>query len=300
MTLPEEIQETQNLQGQAQDQPGLEHEMSPAPVFDKILNEYKMQFEDYWAVGKLKHKSAIITGGDSGIGRAVAVLFAKEGVDRILLVYTEKEQKDAEETKKLLGDTKVILMPIDIGSPDPCKEIAETAAKEFGHIDLLVNNAGEQHVCENIEDIDPQMVERTFRTNIMAMIWLSKYCVPHMPRGSKIINCASVTAYKGMPVLLDYSATKGAIVSFTRSLALQVASKGIRVNAVAPGPIWTPLIPASFGEEGTKKFGKHSVPLGRVGHPVECATCFVFLASGESSFMTGQVLHCNGGSVVNG
>jgi NAD(P)-dependent dehydrogenase (short-subunit alcohol dehydrogenase family) len=249
--------------------------------------------------GKLKNKVAVITGGDSGIGRAVAVLFAKEGCD-IVISYLN-EHKDAEETRQKIADEgrKCLLIPGDIGEEEFCKGIIEKTVKEFGNINILVNNAAEQHPQDNLENITEEQLEKTFRTNIFSFFFMSKAAVPHMKHGDCIINTTSVTAYRGSNHLLDYSSTKGAIVTFTRSLSQNLAIKGIRVNAVAPGPIWTPLIPSTFPEEHVKSFGS-DVPLGRVGQPEEVAPCYLFLASNDSSYMTGQVLHPNGGEVVNG
>jgi NAD(P)-dependent dehydrogenase (short-subunit alcohol dehydrogenase family) len=194
---------------------------------------------------------------------------------------------------------RAALLSGDIGRPEFCQQIVESTLREFGRLDILVNNAAEQHVAESLTDITDEQLERTFRTNIFAQFYLTRSALPHLRKGSCIINTTSVTAYAGSPKLLDYSSTKGAIVSFTRSLAINLAEKGIRVNAVAPGPIWTPLIPASFGEEKVQKFGQDT-PLGRAGQPSEVAASFVFLASDDASYITGQVLHPNGGRIVNG
>ncbi len=249
--------------------------------------------------GRLKGKTAIITGGDSGIGRAVAVAFAREGAD-ILVVYLN-EDKDAQDTRQLVEQQgrKCTLLAGDVGEESFCQQAVNQANQQFGKLDIVVNNAGEQHTAESLEQISQQQLERTFRTNIFSMFYLSKAALPLLKPGSCIINTASITAYKGNPALLDYSSTKGAIVTFTRSLSLQLAAKGIRVNAVAPGPIWTPLIPSTFPPDKIENFGK-DVPLGRPGQPDEVAPAYVFLASDEASYITGQTIHVNGGEVVNG
>lgn len=254
---------------------------------------------DYVGCGKLRDKIALITGGDSGIGRAVAVLYAKEEAD-VSIVYFN-EHKDARETKRLVEGQgrKCILIAGDIGDEKFCRSAVAQTRRELGKINILVNNAAEQHPQESITKITAKQLERTFRTNIFSMFYLTKAVMRHFKNGGVIINCASVTAYQGSPQLLDYSATKGAIVAFTRSLSQALAKKKIRVNAVAPGPIWTPLIPSTFPAKEVATFGSDT-PLGRAGEPEEVATSFVFLASDDSSYMTGQVLHPNGGRVVNG
>ncbi|MDQ3459895.1 MAG: SDR family oxidoreductase [Deinococcota bacterium] len=270
--------------------PGLETEMRPQPAFDR---------PDYKGSGKLDAKVALITGGDSGIGRAVSVLYAREGAD-VAVVYLN-EHEDAAETKRQVEEEgrRCLLIPGDIGDEGFCREAVEKTVREFGSLDVLVNNAAEQHPQESLSDISSEQLERTFRTNIFAQFYLSKAALEHLSEGSAIVNCASVTAYQGNPKLIDYSATKGAIVAFTRSLSQALVEKGIRVNAVAPGPIWTPLIPSTFPADEVASFGSQ-VPMKRVGQPEEVATCFVFLASDDASYMTGQVLHPNGGNVVNG
>ncbi len=270
-------------------QPGREAVMFPPPQF----------MPKFPGSGKLKDKVAVISGGDSGIGRACAVLFAREGA-KIAIVYLE-EDNDAEETAELVEDegSEAILLRGDIGDKAFCEEaITETLAK-FGKIDVVVNNAAEQHVQEDLTGITEEQLERTFRTNVYGYFFLTQAALPHLDAGASIINTTSVTAYRGSPQLIDYAATRGAIVSFTRSLADALAKKKIRVNAVAPGPIWTPLIPASFDAEKVAKHGTKA-PLGRVGQPNEVAPCHLFLACDESSYMSGQVLHPNGGEVVNG
>ncbi|MBP2314430.1 SDR family oxidoreductase [Azospirillum soli] len=270
--------------------PGHQGEMTPQPATDK---------PEYRGSGKLRDKVAIITGGDSGIGRATAILFAREGA-KVGIVYLN-EDEDAEETRRLVtqeGQPCTVLRG-DVGDEEMCRRAVARMIEEHGRLDILVNNAAEQHPQQTIEDITAEQLEQTFRTNIFAYFFMAKAALPHMTEGGVIINTTSVTAYKGNPMLLDYSSTKGAIVAFTRSLALSVADRGIRVNGVAPGPIWTPLIPSTFPEEKVEKFGS-DVPMKRAGQPDEVAPCYVFLASSDSSYMSGQVLHPNGGSVVNG
>lgn len=282
---------SQTLPPQQQDrQPGLQSEMHPQPE----SGEHR-----YRAAGKLKGRVAVITGGDSGIGRAVAVAYAKEGADLLVCYYDE--HGDAKETQRLVQaeGRRCELLAGDIGDESHCDEVVARAVQAFGRIDILVNNAAEQHVAKRLEDIGTEQLERTFRTNFFGMFLLTRAALPHMDSGAAIVNTTSVTAYRGSPGLIDYSATKGAIVAFTRSLSKSLAERGIRVNAVAPGPIWTPLIPASFSAEEVAKFGADT-PLKRPGQPEEVAPCYVFLASEDASYMTGQVLHPNGGDVVNG
>jgi len=271
-------------------QPGREHKMKPRP---------RAKDEKHRGSGKLKGRVAIITGGDSGIGRAVAIAFAKEGAD-VAIVYLE-ERKDAQETDRLVKDEgrKCLLIEGDVGSEEFCRKAVEQTVKEFGRLDILVNNAAEQHPQESIEKITQKQLEGTFRTNIFSMFFMVKAAMKHLKKGAAIINTTSVTAYKGSPHLLDYSATKGAITTFTRSLSQSLADKCIRVNGVAPGPIWTPLIPSTFPAKEVETFGS-DVPLGRPGQPEEVGPSYVFLASDDSSYMTGQVLHPNGGTIVNG
>jgi len=270
-------------------QPGIESEMTPKPKSDDTK---------YQGSGKLRNKVALITGGDSGIGRAVAIFFAKEGAD-VAIAYLN-EHDDAKETKKLVEQEgrKCITLAGDIGDEEFCQAAVQKTVDELGKLDILVNNAAEQHPQESIEDITAEQLERTFRTNIFSMFYLSKAALKHLKEGSTIINTTSVTAYKGNQQLLDYSSTKGAIVAFTRSLSQSLVEKKIRVNGVAPGPIWTPLIPATFPEDKVASFGKQ-VPMQRAGQPEEIAPCYVFLASDDSSYMSGQILHPNGGEVVN-
>lgn len=271
-------------------QPGRESEMDPLPVYDDPSMP---------GSGRLRDKVALITGGDSGIGRAVAVAYAKEGAD-VAIVYLE-EGEDAEETCRVVEQYQRRCLKIagDVGDEQFCRDAVNRCLEHFGQLDILVNNAGEQHVREDLTEIHSADLERIFRTNVFSMFYFVGAALPHLKPGSTIINSTSITAYQGHPALIDYSATKGAILAYTRSLSQRLADDEIRVNGVAPGPVWTPLIPASFPEEQVEKFGTNK-PLGRAGQPVEVAPCYVFLASRESSFMTGQVLHPNGGTVVNG
>jgi NAD(P)-dependent dehydrogenase (short-subunit alcohol dehydrogenase family) len=272
-----------------QRQPGREHKMKPRP---------RSEDEKHRRSGKLRNKVAIITGGDSGIGRAVAVAFAKEGAD-VAIVYLE-EHKDGNETRRLVEENarRCLLVSGDVGQENFCRKAVEQIVKQLGKIDILVNNAAEQHPQESIEKITEKQLERTFRTNIFSYFFMVKAAMKHLKKGATIINTTSVTAYKGSAHLLDYSSTKGAITAFTRSLSQALADKDIRVNGVAPGPIWTPLIPSTFPAKEVETFGS-DVPLGRPGQPEEIAPSFVFLASDDSSYMTGQILHPNGGTVVN-
>jgi len=271
-------------------QPGREYEMSPRPRFEPA---------PYTGSGKLLGKVALVTGGDSGIGRAVSILFAREGAD-VAVVYLN-EHRDARETSRLVQqeNRRCELFPGDVGDEGFCQQVVQQAAKRFGHLDILVNNAAEQHPQPGIEKVSARQLERTFRTNIFSMFFLTKAALKYLKPGSAIINTTSVTAYKGNKQLIDYSSTKGAIVAFTRSLSQALAEKQIRVNAVAPGPIWTPLIPSTYPDEKVSEFGADT-PLKRPGEPMEVAPAYVFLASNDSSYMTGQVLHPNGGTVING
>ncbi|MEK5210844.1 SDR family oxidoreductase [Bacillus sp. FSL R5-0603] len=269
-------------------QPGFEYLMDPRPVFNKPKK-----------AKKLEGKTAIITGGDSGIGRAVSVLFAKEGAN-VVIVYLNEHQ-DAEETKQYVEKegVKCLLIAGDVGDEAFCNDVVGQASQVFPSIDILVNNAAEQHVQPSIEKITSHQLIRTFQTNIFSMFYLTKAVLPHLKKGSSIINTASITAYKGNKTLIDYSATKGAIVTFTRSLSQSLVQQGIRVNAVAPGPIWTPLIPASFAAKDVEVFGS-DVPMERPGQPVEVAPSYLYLASDDSTYVTGQTIHVNGGTIVNG
>lgn len=280
-TPPEQVQDRQ---------PGTEPPMNPQP---------KSVDDNYRGSGKLNGKVAIVTGGDSGIGKAVSIYFAKEGAD-IAISYLD-EDEDAKETKELVEKEgrKCLLIRGDVGQEKHCKKMIEGVIDEFGKLDILVNNAGEQHPQKSLLDITDEQLQRTFRTNIFSIFYITKAALPHLKEGSAIINTASITAYKGSPGLLDYSATKGAIVSFTRSLSENLISKGIRVNGVAPGPIWTPLIPSTFSAEHVGSFGA-SQPMERPGQPHELAPAYVYLASDDSSYVSGQMIHVNGGEVLNG
>lgn len=270
-------------------QPGIEKEMSPEPIYDD---------KDYKGAGKLKGKTALITGGDSGIGRAVAVAFAKEGAD-VAIAYLD-EHEDAEDTVKAIESygVKAFKSATDISDVDNCKQLVEDVVSELGQLNILVNNAGKQFPQDDFLAITPDQLKETFETNIFSMFYLSQAAIPHMQKGDSIINTSSVTAYRGSSELIDYSATKGAITSFTRSLSQSLAEKGIRVNSVAPGPIWTPLIPATFDAE---KVGKHGgdTPMERRGQPAEVAPAYVYFASKDSTYATGQAIHVNGGDFIS-
>lgn len=271
-------------------QPGIESLMNPRPVFDN---------PHYIGSGKLSGKVAIITGGDSGQGRAIAVAFAKEGAD-VVIVYLN-EHTDAAETKQYVEQKgrKCLTVAGDIGSEAFCKQVAEQTMEQFGGIHILVNNAAEQHVRNNLEDITSEQMERTFRTNFFSVFYLTKAVLPYLKAGSTIINSASLTAYEGNEQLMDYSATKGAIVAFTRSLSKSLLSRSIRVNGVVPGTMWTPLIPASFPEAQVADWGMKN-PMKRAGQPFEVAPAYVYLASEDSSYVSGQFIHVTGGVVMNG
>jgi NAD(P)-dependent dehydrogenase (short-subunit alcohol dehydrogenase family) len=271
-------------------QPGIESKMRPRPVADEPSRA---------GCGKLEGKVALITGGDSGIGRAVAIAYAKEGAD-IAILYLD-EHGDAAETERLVREQgrRCIRIAGDVGRQAFCRVAVKRTVRELGRLDVLVNNAAEQHRASSIEDITEQQLERTFRTNVFALFFLTKAALPHLGPGSAIVNTTSVTAYRGSPELIDYASTKGAIAAFTRSLSQALSERKIRVNGVAPGPIWTPLIPSTFPSDKVAKFGS-DVPMGRAGEPVEVAPSFVFLASADAAYMSGQVLHPNGGEIVNG
>lgn len=264
-----------------------------------MLDQPQYEDPDYVPSGKLADKVALITGGDSGIGRAIALLFAKEGAN-IVINYLD-EHKDAEDTQEMILklNRKCLAIAGDISDPKFCRELVQKATIEFGKINILVNNAATQATKVDITQIPDDQIERTFQTNILSMFYLTKEVVPQMQQGDSIINTASVTAYQGSEHLVDYSSTKGAIVSFARSLSLNLITKGIRVNAVAPGPIWTPLIPSTMPADKVKEFGKDT-PMQRPGQPYEVAYSYLFLASKEASYISGQVIHPNGGQVVNG
>ena len=282
--------ENQTLPPQQQPEPGKEGLMNPRPEF---------RGEDYKAAGKLEGKVAIITGGDSGIGRSVAVLFAREGAD-VAILYLDQHQ-DADQTRKVVEEQGRICLTFagDVADRDVCRKVVDETLAKFGKLDILVNNAAEQHPQKGLEDISEEQWEKTFRTNIFGMFQITKAALPHLKEGASIINTTSVTAYKGSPQLLDYSATKGAITAFTRSLSMNLAERGIRVNGVAPGPIWTPLIPSTFDADKVAEFGAN-VPFKRPGQPDEVAPAYVYLASSDASYVSGQVIHVNGGTVVNG
>ncbi|MBP2645822.1 MAG: 3-oxoacyl-(acyl-carrier-protein) reductase [Firmicutes bacterium] len=270
-------------------QPGIETQMNPRPV---------SLSDSYHPAGKLANKAALISGGDSGIGRAVAYAFAKEGAD-VTIAYLN-EHEDANETKRqveALG-RRCFLFAGDIGQEQFCQQAVSETIKNLGRLDILVNNAAEQHVATSILNISSQQLERTFQTNIFSYFYLTKAALPHLKAGSTIINTTSITAYQGHEELIDYSATKGGIVTFTRSMSLSLLPNGIRVNGVAPGPVWTPLIPASFSEQHVAAFGQDT-PMKRAGQPAELAACYVFLASDDSAYMSGQILHANGGTIIN-
>ncbi|MGV2622983.1 UNVERIFIED_CONTAM: SDR family oxidoreductase [Halobacillus marinus] len=266
-------------------QPGMESEMQPLPL---------QADTDYQSGNKLQGKVALITGGDSGIGRSVAIGYAKEGAD-VAISYLE-EHEDAEHTKQLVEaeGRRAILIAGDVGDEDVCKQAVQRTVDELGQLDILVNNAAEQHPKDDLLDITTEQLESTFRTNIFSMFHLTKAAIPHLKQGGAIINTASINPYTGNPQLVDYTATKGAVVAFTRSMAQQLVDKGIRVNGVAPGPIWTPLIPATFPKEDVEEFGT-STPMGRPGQPVEHVGSYVLLASDDSTYITGQFIHINGG-----
>ena len=274
---------------QSQRMPGIEEKMDPKPIALKPQPSKK-----------LAGKVALITGGDSGIGRAVALLFAQEGAD-VAISYLS-EQRDADEVKRLVEEEfgqRCLLIAGDIRKERQCQKIVANTIKQFGKLDILVNNAATQTEQKSIINITDEQLYSTFETNIFSMFRITKFALPHLKKNSCIINTTSVTAYRGSPSLIDYSATKGAILTFTRSLAHNLIDKGIRVNAVAPGPIWTPLIVGSFDKRKVATFGS-DVPMKRAGEPAEVAPCYLFLASADSSYITGQVMHPNGGEIING
>ncbi|HEY3477071.1 MAG TPA: SDR family oxidoreductase [Anaerolineales bacterium] len=282
---PREMEAKPPFPEQEQEPVGLESEMEPQPDYGE---------ESYRGSGKLQGKAAVITGGDSGIGRAVALAFAREGAD-VLISYLD-EHSDAEETVRIVEKEGRRCIPVagDIGDEAHCRQIVQRAMDEFGRLDILVNNAAYQDVIESIEEVTEEMLLHTYRTNIFAMFYLCKAAMPHMQPGSTIVNTTSIQAYQPSPTLLPYSSTKGAILTFTKGLSEEAIKKGIRVNAVAPGPIWTPLIPASFPGEKVSKFGKDT-PMGRAGQPAELAPVFVFLASDDSTYITGECIGVTGG-----
>jgi len=276
--------------------PGRQHEMpGQAPVNDQLPTS-SGGYQLYKAAGKLAGKKALITGGDSGIGRAIAILYAMEGAES-MIVYLPEEDKDAQETKKLVEEKggKVHLLAADLRTSGACKKVVEKAVEKMGGINTLALNHGTQVMKESIADLSEEQWVNTFNTNIHPFFYLAKYVLPYMKRGDTIVTCASVNPYVGRPDLLDYTSTKGAIVAFTRALSNQQIGNGIRINCVCPGPIWTPLIPATMSEKAQEEF---TSPMGRPGQPSEVATCFVFLAGPDSSFISGQSLHPNGGTQV--
>ncbi len=273
-------------QTQMDQHPGLEQEMGPQPDYG---------YETYRGSGRLEGKKAVITGGDSGIGRAVALAFAREGAD-VVISYLSEEEPDAQETAEAVQEAgrTAVKVPGDISEESQCQALIQTAVDEFGGIDILVNNAAHQMTVSGIADVSTELLDRTFKTNIYAMFWLTKAALPHMREGGSIINVCSIQAYQPSPTLLPYSSTKGAIISFTKGLAMEVAQYGLRANSVAPGPVWTPIIPASMPAETVSQFGATN-PMGRPAQPAELAPAFVFLASQESSFVNGETLGVTGG-----
>lgn len=280
----------QDIKGQTQERPGREFKMDPEPIYDD---------PEYKGSGRLKDKVAIVTGGDSGIGRAVSVAYAKEGA-KLVIVYNIAD-KDANDTKKAIEgyNGSALLIKGDLKDRNFVKEVVKQTIDNYGKLDILVNNAAVQYPQNKFEDITDEQLMETFSTNIFAMFYLTREALPHLKEGSSIINTSSVTAFKGNPLLIDYSASKGAVTSFTRSLALYLADRKIRVNQVAPGPIWTPLIPSTFDTQHVESFGEDT-PLGRPGQPVELAEAYVFLASDGATYITGQTIHVNGGHIING
>lgn len=285
----EKVDEQVSAQTQ-EEQPGVEAEMKPEPIYDD---------ENYKGSGKLKGKNTLITGGDSGIGRAVAVAYAKEGANVAIAYLDEQENVDANKTVELIEKYggKAVKVRVDISEEENCEQLVEQVVNELGGLDILVNNAGKQFPQNDISAISEDQLRDTFETNFFGLFYMTKAAIKHMKKGDAIVNTSSVTAYNGSAGLLDYSATKGAITSFTRSLALNLAEKGIRVNAVAPGPIWTPLIPATFNGQKVKQHGADT-PVKRRGQPAENAPAYVFLASSDSSYITGQTIHVDGGDFV--
>ena len=272
-------------------QPGIDSKMEPFPIYER---------EDYKGSDKLKDKVAIITGGDSGIGKSVAIFFAHEGANSVIVYKDQNELEDAEATKERIEDLgqACLLLQGDLGESSFCQQVVEEMLETFGRIDILVNNAAEQHPQESLLDITDEQLEKTFRTNIFSMFYLTKATLPYLKEGASIINTTSITAYEGNDQLIDYASTKGAITAFTRSLAKNLVDKKIRVNGVAPGPIWTPLIPSTFDAEKVKSFGD-SAEMKRPGQPAELAPAYVYLASDDSTYVSGQVIHVNGGTVIN-
>ncbi|MDD4780521.1 MAG: SDR family oxidoreductase [Tissierellia bacterium] len=281
---------TKDIEGQTQQMPGKESRMEPEPIYDNV---------DCKGFGRLKGKTAIITGGDSGIGRAVSVAFAKEGCN-VVIVYNIADD-DANETKNVIEsyNGNAFLIKGNIKDSNICNKIIDDTVRHFGGLDIVVNNAAVQFPQTGLEFITDEQLDDTFRTNIYSMFYLTRAALPYLKEGSVIINTSSVTSYKGNKDLIDYSSSKGAVTSFTRSLSASLADKKIRVNQVAPGPIWTPLIPSTFTKEKVGVFGKNT-PLKRPGQPVELAEAYIFLASDASTYITGQTIHINGGDIING
>jgi NAD(P)-dependent dehydrogenase (short-subunit alcohol dehydrogenase family) len=279
----------QNIPPQRQAPPGHEAGMMPQP---KVINE------KYLGSSKLRGKTVLISGGDSGIGRSVAVHCAREGAN-VAIIYL-RESDDAKETLELVENegAETLLIQGDVGDPNFCRDAVQRTVNRFGSLDILVNNAAEQHPQDSLDEVDPEQIAKTFQTNIFGYMYLAKAALEHLPQGGAIVNTGSVTGFRGSKHLVDYAATKGAIAAFTYSLAQQVVEKGIRVNGVAPGPVWTPLIPSTFSEEEVAKFGKDT-PMKRAAQPSEIAPAFVFLASDDASYITGQFIHINGGSYMS-
>lgn len=295
--------ELTDIKKQSQSLPGKDVDMDPLAEFTKLEcwdQNGKPFLKEYVGSGKLKGKTAIVTGGDSGIGRAAAQMFAREGA-HVTIIYLPEEEDDAQRVKKAIQDEglECLTLPLDLMKSENCQTIVDEHIKKYGGLDVLVNNASKQIMSKSIEEIDLGNVESTFRSNILAMFALTKFAVPHMKRGGSIINTSSVTAFKGSPQMLDYSSTKGAIITFTRSMAVQLAPKGIRVNCVCPGPVYTPLQPASRPAESMEQFSVGSLPLhGRANMPAEMGPAYVFLACADSNAMTGQLMHLNNGQWI--
>ena len=288
---PQSRHQQPDAEGERLGHPGLTEDMRDQPDHGE---------DSYRGSGKLTDRRAVVTGGDSGIGRAVALAFAREGAD-VLISYLPEEQPDADETVRLIEQAgrRAVTVPGDIRDEEQCRRIVDSAVAEFGGIDILVNNAAYQMAQDGgIADISTDQFDRVLKTNLYAMFWLCQKAIPHMPPGSSIINTSSVQAYQPSPQLLDYATTKAGIANFTKGLAQELAEKGIRVNAVAPGPIWTPLIPATMPEKNVAEHGKKS-PLGRAGQPAEVAPAYVFFASGESSYITAEILAVTGGQPIS-
>jgi NAD(P)-dependent dehydrogenase (short-subunit alcohol dehydrogenase family) len=284
-------QHPDSIPGEQAAHPGLEGEMSLSPDFGE---------QSYRGSGKLEGRKAIVTGGDSGIGRAVALAFAREGAD-VAISYLEAEQSDADETARVVREAgrNAVQLPGDLSDSGYCRTLVEQSAKELGGVDILVNNAAYQMARDGLADISEDELEHTFRTNILAMFHTCKAALEHMKPGATIINTASIQAYQPDPMLLAYAATKGAIVNFTKGLAQEAIERGIRVNAVAPGPIWTPLIPATMPEDKVEDFGAEESPMKRAGQPAELAPIYVFLASQESSYVNGEIIGATGGAPLS-